>query len=120
MTETSSLREARLTGVLFPTIIVTAMIAEALIRGTLIVPGDAAATAHNIIGSEFFYRSASALDLLVLFCDTLCAASPLCAVQARGLKHGTLLVAFFRLVFVAIMGIDGLLYFAPLTPLQGG
>ena len=90
---------------------------EAFIRGPLIVSGDAAATAHNILGSELLYRGASALDLLVLFCDT-CVALLLYVLLRPAGRNAALLAAFFRLVFVAIMGVDGLLYFAPLTLLQ--
>jgi len=60
---------ARIGGALYLVIIVAGIFGEAFVRNGLIVTGDAAATAHNIMSSEFLWRIGIAGDLFMHVCD---------------------------------------------------
>ena len=111
--------QARVGGFFYLVIIVAAFVAEVLVRGSLIVSNDAAATAHNILGSELLYRAGAGIDLVVLFCDTVVALVLYVVLRPAGAGLA-LLAAFFRLVFVAIMAANTILFFVPLLLLKGG
>jgi hypothetical protein len=68
-TETSPLVYARVAGVLYLIIFVAGFFADLFVRDSLIVPGDAAATANNIIASEGLFRMGIASDLIMIMCD---------------------------------------------------
>ncbi|MCB0174425.1 MAG: DUF4386 domain-containing protein, partial [Anaerolineae bacterium] len=57
-------KTARVAGVLYLTIIVAGIFAEFVVRQSLIVPGDATATASNIMASEGLFRLGIAGDLI--------------------------------------------------------
>lgn len=61
--------EARLGGVLYVIVIITAFFAELFVRSSLIVPNNPAATVHNILASERLYRLGGLADLVNLSCD---------------------------------------------------
>ncbi len=67
--ETSPQAYARFGGLLYLVIIVAGALGELFIRGTLVVPGDAAATAHNILASESLWRLGIVGDLTMHVCD---------------------------------------------------
>ena len=108
---------ARVTGFLYLVIIAIAAIAEFFIRGKLVVGGDPALTAANILASEQLYRLAGAIDFVVLFCD-ICVALLLYLLLRPAGGGLSLLAAFFRLVFSAIMGAAILFHFVPLILLK--
>jgi hypothetical protein len=60
---------ARVGGVLYLIIILAGLWGEIFVRARLIVPGDAAATAHKIAAAELLYRSGIAGDILMHICD---------------------------------------------------
>jgi len=62
-------RYARVGGLLYLIIIVAGATGELLIRGRLIVPRDAALTAHNIMAAPFLWRVGIAGDLVMHICD---------------------------------------------------
>ena len=111
--------KARIAGVLYLIIIVAASFAEFFVRGRLVVGGDAAATATNILAHEPLYRLGAAAVLIYLPCDTAVALIfyELLKPVRRSLS---LLAAFFRLIMVAILGVNLLNHFAPLVLLKGG
>lgn len=59
---------ARLAGVLYLFVIVGGLFAEGFVRGQLVVSGDAAATARNILEHETLYRLGFAVHLAYLGC----------------------------------------------------
>src|SRR5207247_4730082 len=59
---------ARIGGVLYLIIIVIGLIGEAFVRDRLIVSGDAAATAANIMSHESLWRFHIAAELFLLIC----------------------------------------------------
>jgi len=66
--ETSPQLYARIGGVLYLIIIVIGLIGEAFVRDRLIVSGDAAATAANIMSHESLWRFHIAAELFLLIC----------------------------------------------------
>ena len=66
---TSINKTARIGGILYLIIIVAGVYGEMFVRSQLIVSGNAAATANNIIASQLLWRSGIATDLLMHICD---------------------------------------------------
>jgi len=64
---------ARSAGVLYLIIIVAGIWSEMTVRVALIVPGDAAATAANVLASEGLFRASFAADTLMALCDVVLA-----------------------------------------------
>ncbi len=60
---------ARLGGLLYLAIIVFGLFGESFVRGTLVVSGDATATANAISTSQFLWRTGIVGDLLMHVCD---------------------------------------------------
>jgi hypothetical protein len=60
---------ARAAGVLYLLLIVVGFWAVLFVRGPIIVGGDAAATAHNIMASQPLWRAGIAADLVMHMCD---------------------------------------------------
>lgn len=108
---------ARLGGGLYLFIIVAALFGEVFVRGPLIVPGDAAATAGNIVGAETLFRVGLAGEMLTCCCDV--ALAMIFFVLLRPVNRDlALLGAFFRLTFVAIYGVAKLFEIAALVLLR--
>jgi hypothetical protein len=107
-------RNARIAGVLYLIVFVTAGFAEGFVRNRLVVSGDGAATAAHILAHESLYRLGGAADLVNLVCDTALALIfyELLKPVSRSLS---LLAAFFRLMHVGIMATATLNHFAPLV-----
>jgi hypothetical protein len=66
---TTPLLYARVAGVLYLVNIACGVFGQIFVRGHLVVAGDAAATAHNILGSELLYRSGIVGDLVMHITD---------------------------------------------------
>lgn len=60
---------ARIAGLLYLLIIISGMFGELLVRNKIIVYGDPAATANNIMHSEFLWRAGISADLIMHICD---------------------------------------------------
>ena len=67
--ERSPQRYARIAGILYLAIIILGMFSELFVRGTLVVSGDAAATAKAISASPFLWRTGIVGDLLMHIFD---------------------------------------------------
>ena len=114
----ASLRpRARITGVVYLLYFLTAIIGEFFLRG-LVVDGDAAATANNILAHESLFRLGLATGLIstagyiavtALFYDLFKTVS----------RSLSLLAAFFSLVGCAILAFASLFQLAPLVVLGG-
>jgi len=116
--ETSPVKYARITGILYLVIIVFGLFSEVYVRSSLIVRGDAAATAGNILASEGLFRAGFASDLLIFLCDV--AVAVLLYVLLRPVSRtGSLISAGLRLTGTAIYGVNLLNYFAVLIILSG-
>jgi Domain of unknown function (DUF4386) len=117
--ETSPRFRARMAGVFQLLESLTATFGQVIVLGRLVVSGNAAATAANILGHErlFWLGFASSLVAVVfhivyalLFYDLLKPVS----------RRVSLLALLVLLVASAIQAVTGLLYLAPLLILQGG
>ena len=93
---------ARIAGASWFLIILTGIAAEFFIRMPLIVSGDAATTAANIMASEGLFRLGIALDIVMLVFDIV-ATVALYALFRRVHHSLALLAAFFRLVMDAVL-----------------
>jgi hypothetical protein len=110
----SAAGHARAAGVGYLVIIVTGIFAEFFVRSSLIVPGDAAATAANIVASQSLYRVGLIGELLMLACDVMVALA-LYVIFEPVSRSLSLLAAFFRLVHAAIVGVNLLNTWVPLA-----
>lgn len=109
---------ARVAGLSYLVTIVAGGFAELGVRGSLIVSGDAAATARNIMMSEGLYRLGFAADLIggvAYLVVTVLLYELLKPVN----KVLSLLAASFSLVGIAIGGLAALAHLAPLILLGG-
>ena len=87
-------------------------------RQPLIVPGDAATTASNIMASESLFRMGLAGGVILLVADAVIAWALYIFLKPVN-KSLSLLAAWFRLLFVAISGIALLNLFFVLLLLSG-
>jgi uncharacterized protein DUF4386 len=69
VTDISPQRYARIGGLLYLIIIVAGAVGEIFVRGSMIVSGNAAATANNIVASPLWWRVGIAGDLVMHMCD---------------------------------------------------
>ena len=110
---------ARIGGLIYLVIIVGGIFAEMIVRGELVVHGNAAATAHNIMTHELLYRWGFAAEVFYCACNI-----PLIIIfyNLFGVvnKNLTLLVVFFSIVGTAIENVSLLAHFAPLVFLGNG
>ena len=118
LAEMSPKAKARLAGALLLITILTGGFAQGFIAGSLMVSGDATATATNILAHEPLYRLAFAIYLVemacqitmtVLFYDLLKPVS----------KSASILAATFGLIGCTIKTLSRLFFFAPLLVLGG-
>ena len=106
------------TGILYLVIFCLGLSSELVVRGGLIVPGDAAATANNILAYEWLFKAGFAGDLLVFLCDVAVAMLLYVLLLPAG-KTASLVSSGFRLAGTAIYGANLLNYYAPLLILGG-
>jgi hypothetical protein len=106
-------RLARICGSLYLLGAAAGLFSEAYVRGGLLVSGDAAATARNILASELLYRLGGAAQLVALCCDVGVALLlyVLLAPVGRFLSR---LAAAHPLVFEAILAAASIFHFMPL------
>lgn len=112
-TDGTTLFYARMAGVGYLIIIVCGIFAEFFVRSGLVSPGDATATAQNILASQLLYRSGIASEFIMLIADVAVALA--LYVVFRGVSRSlALLAAFFRLTHAAIVGVNLLNMYVPL------
>lgn len=111
-------RAARIAGLAYLIVIAAGIFAEFVVRSRLIVPGDAATTAGNIMASQTLFRLGFASDFIMLASDVVVALT-LYVLLRPVHRHLSLLAAFFRLVMASILGINMLNIFAVLVFLSG-
>jgi hypothetical protein len=111
--EQSPQRYARIGGVLYLAIIVLGLFGEAFVRGTLVVSGDATATANAILASESLWRAGIAGDLLMQVLDL--PVIVLLYVLLRPVsKTLALLATFLNLIQTAVLVANKLNLLAPI------
>ena len=111
-------KATRIAGFLYLAIIIAGIFAEFIVRSSLILPGDATATANNIMSSEGLFRVGIASDLIMIMCDV--ALAMVFYVLFKPVSHAlALLAAFFRLAQATVLGINLLNLFMVLRLLGG-
>lgn len=108
---------ARIAGLLYLVIIVTGLFAEVFVRQTLMVSGDAMATARNIQASEMLYRWGFVADLCNFIFGLPCVLIIYILFKPVN-KYLTILAMFFVIVQTAIIAINLLNQFTPLLFLE--
>ena len=115
--EVSTRPRARITGVVYLLYFLTAVLGEFFLRG-LVVSGDAAATASNILARQPLFRLGLAAGLVATACYIALTALfyDLFKPVSRSLS---LVAAFFSLVGCAILVLGSVFQIAPLVVLGG-
>jgi hypothetical protein len=98
--QTSPLIYARLAGLLYLGLML-APYANFLVLGSLVVPGDAAATANKIMANELLFRSGVTSFVIVSFIDVAIAWALYILLKPVN-KQLSLLAAWFRLTYAII------------------
>jgi len=107
---------ARIGGLLYLVIIALGLFGETFIRNRLIVSGDAAATAANIVSMEPLWRFGIAAELFLLLCAV--TLTWILYVLLRPVSRDLVLLAvFFNLVSMALEALIQLCFVAALFPL---
>ncbi|QKI89308.1 DUF4386 domain-containing protein [Thiomicrorhabdus xiamenensis] len=108
---------ARLAGLLYLLIIFFGISSELMVRSALIVNGEAALTAENILEQQGLFRYGFFADSLMLFSDV--ALAVLLYILLKPVDALVSLMAMvFRLMQASILGLNLLFYFAVLMVLQ--
>jgi hypothetical protein len=115
----SARRQARLCGVLYLYIIAAGTFAEVVVRGTLVVPTDAEATARNVLANEGLLRLAFSGEFLHLAFDVVVAAL-LYALLRPVDRTVALVAALMRLACDVVLAAAGVTQLAALRLLHGG
>jgi hypothetical protein len=109
--------QARIGGALYLIIILVGVFGQLFVRGRLVVPGDAKATAERIQSSELLWRAAAAGELFLL----LSCAVPLALIFYILLRPVSrelaMLAVFFNLLSIGIEAANKLHLLAALLPL---
>jgi len=109
---------ARIAGVLFLVSLVVGGFGEAYAPSRIVVPGDASATAHNLLASDLLFRLGFLAYLAEAVCDV--ALTLLLYVLLRPVQANlALLAVFFRLLGTATFAFGELFYFAASLILGG-
>lgn len=109
---------ARIGGVLYLTIIVIGGLGEAVVRGSIVVSGNAMATAANLRSMEWLWRLGVAGEVVLLVCAT--ALALIFYILLRPVSRDLALAAvFFNLVCIAIEGVTAIFLAAALSPVSG-
>lgn len=102
-------RLARLAGILYLLIIVFGVAGEAALRGSLLVPGDADATAANILANPDIFGAAFVTDSLMLLADVAIAVVLYLLFKPYGAALAAA-AAVFRLAQAAVIAANLLNY----------
>jgi hypothetical protein len=116
--ETSPLLKARIAGVLYLLTIMTGIFAQAFVSEKLVVSGDAAATATNILTHRIFYELGFTFYVIEMACQI--AVTALFYDLLKPVNGSlSLVAAFLGLAGCVIKMVSRLFYIAPLLVLGG-
>ena len=107
---------ARVGGMLYLIIIALGALGESMVRGRIVVSGNATATAANLRSMEWLWRLGVAGEVVLLTCATALALI-LYILLRRVSRDLALAAVFFNLVCVAIEGVAAVSLAAALLPL---
>src|SRR3989454_8112184 len=116
--ETSPRLEARITGALYLLTILTGIFAQGFVSGSLVVDGDAAATATNILLHKSLFQLGFAVYLIEMACQIAITALFYELLKPAG-RSVSLLAAFLGFAGCVIKTFSRLFFIAPLFILGG-
>ena len=119
VTDVSPMAYARIAGVLYLIITVAAIFAHFVVPDQLLVAGDAAATAQNILASESMFRLGAIGSELVILLSEIVLSVVLYVLLKPVNKTLSLLAAVSRLAMTTIHGLNLLNYYFVLQLLKG-
>jgi hypothetical protein len=111
-------KTARIAGILTLLIVVLAPFSMIYVPSTLVVPGDAAATANQIVASEGLFRLGMVSDSIVFLIEIVLTVLLYVLLKPVN-KTLSLIAAFSRLAMTVIQGINLLNHFFVLLLLSG-
>jgi len=107
---------ARLGGGLYLVIIALGIVAQVVVRDQLVIPGDAAATAHNLTAMESWWRLGIGAEALALICTLALAMIYFALLRPVSLEL-SILAALLRVVSVAVQAVAVVQLDLALSPL---
>jgi Domain of unknown function (DUF4386) len=116
--ETSPRLKARITGVLYLLTILTGIFAQGFVSGRLVVDGDAAATAANILTHRGLFQLGFAFYLIEMACQIAMTALFYDLLKPAG-RSVSLVAAFLGLAGCVIKTFSRVFFVAPLFVLGG-
>ncbi len=118
ITETSPRLKARISGVFYLLTILTGVFAQMFVSGRLVVDGDAAVTATNILTHRTLFQVGFAVYLIEMACHIAITALFYDLLKPAG-RSVSLLAAFLGLAGCVIKTFSRLFFIAPLFVLGG-
>jgi hypothetical protein len=118
LAETSPRLKARITGVLYLVTILTGVFAQGFVSRTLVVDGDAAATATNILAHKSLFQLGFAVFLIEMACQVALAALFYDLLKPAG-RSVSLVAAFLGLAGSVIKTFSRVFFIVPLFVLGG-
>lgn len=112
--EAAPRRWGRVAGVSYLITIITGVFAEAIVRGSLVVRDDAAATAVKLMAHESLYRLGLAADLVMLVSYVVVTLLFYVLFKPAG-RSLSQLAALFSLIGIAVLAVNSLNHLAPLV-----
>ena len=109
--------KARITGWLYALTIITGIFAQGFVAGRLIVSGDAAATANNILTERSFFQLGFAVYLIEMVCNVVITSLFFELLEPVS-RSVSLAAAFLGLAGCAIKTCSRLFYITPLLLLD--
>jgi hypothetical protein len=116
--ETSPRFEARITGAFYLLTILTGIFAQGFVSGSLVVDGDAAATATNILMNKSLFQLGFAVYVIEMACQIAITALFYDLLKPAG-RSVSLLAAFLGFAGCVIKTFSRLFFIAPLFILGG-
>ena len=104
---------ARVGGIAYLIIIAAGFLTEMVIKNAIIVPGDAAATAKNLLASPLLWRIGIACDLLMHICDMIVLLVMYTLLKPVN-KNLALLMVFFNMIQTAVLVANNMNMMTPL------
>jgi len=116
----AQIQNARITGLMYLLVIICAGFSQGYVRGTLIIPGDAAITALNITSNEGLFRLGFVSDLIAFLLDAAISIMFYQLLKPAGKTLAMVSSAFRLLAHPAIAAINLLNHYMALQVLGDG